>query len=65
MTVKENTSDSPFSHSSLAYLSHRSKIIVHGGDLLTGANHLGFGVTQGHQKRHYSIEHIQLYICLA
>jgi len=25
---------------------------------------MGFGVTQGHQKRHYSIEHIRLYIRL-
>ena len=25
---------------------------------------LGFGVTQGHQKWHYSIEHIRLYIRL-
>jgi len=25
---------------------------------------LGFGVTQGYQKRHYSIEHVRLYIRL-
>ena len=25
---------------------------------------LGFGVTQGHRKRHHSIEHIRLYIRL-
>jgi len=25
---------------------------------------LGFGVTQGHRKRHHSMEHIQLYIRL-
>jgi len=25
---------------------------------------MGFGFTEGHQKRHYSIEHIRIYVCL-